>query len=135
MKSDDSDTAVTPTRAELVILNVLWKHGHLTVRSVHERMPRTKSCGYTTVLKLLQIMHGKGLVRRDTSKRAHVYRPVSDKSTVQMQLTSELVRQAFDDSPAQLIMRALEQSGRFQSEDIDAIRARLKLLEDRRRKK
>lgn len=122
---------IKPTRAELVILNVLWKHGPGTVRAIHENMPATSVCGYTTVLKLLQIMHGKGLVMRDVSRRAHVYRPASGKSAVQAQLTFDLIQQVYDGSPVQLIVQMLELMATAKAKDIDRIRQMLNRVEHR----
>lgn len=95
-----------PTEAELAILNVLWELGPSTVRSVHEQMADHHT-GYTTVLKMLQIMYRKGLVRRDDSQRAHVYEPVLSKDETQRQLTRDLVQRAFDGSASQLVLQAL----------------------------
>ncbi len=118
-----------PTRAELVILRVLWAGGPSTVRQVHEAMPGDNASGYTTILKLLQIMHRKKLVVRDDSRRAHVYKPVFSKQQVQEQLTSDLIQRAFDGSPSQLVLQALGGSQNATQEDLRAIRSLLNELE------
>lgn len=94
-----------PTDAELAILKVLWTHGPSTVRAVHNAL-KTDSA-YTTTLKMLQIMHDKGLVQRDTSERSHVYRPSLSEEQVQRSLVTDLLDRAFGGSVARLAMRAL----------------------------
>ena|SRR2546423_234242 len=96
-----------PTDAELAILRVLWQRGPSTVREVHETLNRTKPTGYTTVLKFMQIMAEKGLVRRDEEQRAHVYTARVPQEETQQQLVGDLLRRVFNDSPAQLMMQAL----------------------------
>ena len=97
----------TPTNAELEILNVLWTRGPSTVREVKEAQEESKRAGYTTVLKLLQIMHQKGLVERDESQRAHVYMPRLSKEQTQQQMVGDLVSRLFDGSPSKLVLQAL----------------------------
>jgi predicted transcriptional regulator len=94
-----------PTDAELAILRVLWDRGPSTVREVHEALQ--DGGGYTTVLKLMQIMTEKGLVVRDESQRAHVYSARVTQEKTQRQLVTDLVERAFGGSPAQLAMQAL----------------------------
>jgi len=91
-----------PTEAELSILNVLWELGPSTVREVHTFLSRTREMGYTTVLKLMQIMTEKRLVKRDESNRTHVYEPNFSKQLTQRQLVDDLLRKAFGGSPLQL---------------------------------
>lgn len=95
-----------PTGAELTILNVLWSRGPSTVKEVHAALPEPKT-GYTTVLKLLQIMLEKGLVRRDSSSRAHIYESAYQAEAVQDQLVANLLSDAFQGSAKNLILRAL----------------------------
>lgn len=95
-----------PTGAELAILNVLWARGPSTVKEVHASLPKPKT-GYTTVLKLLQIMLEKGLVRRDSSSRAHIYESAYQAEAVQDQLVANLLSDAFQGSAKNLILRAL----------------------------
>lgn len=118
-----------PTEAELAILNVLWERGPSTVRSVHDTLEHS-DVGYTTVLKILQIMHGKELVRRDVSERAHVYRAAHTKPTTQRQLTHDLVQRAFDGSTSQLVLHALGKQSRATPEELRELRALLERLEE-----
>ncbi len=94
-----------PTDAELAILRVLWSQGPSTVREVAEETGREGA--YTTVLKLLQIMTGKGLVRRDESARTHVYRAARSERATQRQLVRDLADRAFGGSASRLVMQAL----------------------------
>ena len=101
-----------PTDAELAILRVLWRRGPSTVRQVQEELPptpgsRPRRAGYTTVLKLLQIMTDKRLVERDESQRAHVYRAHDSKQATQRHLVGDLLDRAFGGSAAQLVLQAL----------------------------
>ena len=97
-----------PTDAELEILNVLWQRGASTVRDVHEAIMRSRpAMGYTTVLKLMQIMAEKELVRRDESQRAHVYEARLARDETQRQLIGDLLERAFDGSATKLVMQAL----------------------------
>jgi BlaI family transcriptional regulator, penicillinase repressor len=96
-----------PTDAELAILRVLWERGSATVRAVHEALADARDTGYTTTLKLMQIMADKGLVTRDASARTHVYTARLSREETQRQLVSDLVRRAFGGSAAELVMHAL----------------------------
>jgi BlaI family penicillinase repressor len=96
-----------PTDGELEILRVLWQRGASTVRDVYDALSKTKPVGYTTVLKLMQIMADKGLVRRDEEQRAHVYSARVPQEQTQRQMVRDLLRRAFDDSASQLVMQAL----------------------------
>lgn len=96
-----------PTDAELDILTVLWSRGPSTVREVHEEIARRKTTQYTTVLKLLQIMAEKGLVRRDEKERAHVYEASRPREWTQRQLAGDLLQRAFAGSAKSLLMGAL----------------------------
>jgi BlaI family transcriptional regulator, penicillinase repressor len=117
-----------PTDAELAILSVLWDRGRSTVRDVHDELNRHAATGYTTVLKLLQIMTEKGLVVRDEAQRAHIYEARYSEQKTQRQLLSDLVDRAFGGSSAKLVMQAL--SGRKANpEELNAIRTLLDRLE------
>ncbi len=120
--------AVRPTGAELEILGVLWERGPSTVREVHERLARGRELGYTTVLKLLQIMAEKGLVLRDESERAHVYAARIPAEQTQRQLLGDLVERAFGGSAALLVLQALS-SRKTSAGEISRIRAYLDALE------
>jgi len=116
-----------PTDAELEILNVLWQRGASTVRDVHQAISRTKpSVGYTTVLKLMQIMAEKGLVRRDESQRAHVYEASLAREQTQRQLIGDLLERAFDGSATKLVMQALS-AKKASAKELSTIR---KMLDD-----
>jgi predicted transcriptional regulator len=111
-----------PTDAELAILSVLWARGPSTVREVAETMDRES--GYTTLLKLLQIMTEKGLVVRDESARTHVYAAASSQDQTQKRLVGDLLDRVFDGSAAKLVLQALAQ-GKASPEELDAIRSLL----------
>ena len=96
-----------PTDSELEILSVLWEHGPATVRQILDKMVNKKT-GYTTVLKLLQIMTEKGLVLRDESERSHVYRPSEKPEKTQRRLVGELLDKAFGGAADQMVMQALK---------------------------
>ena len=96
-----------PTDAELEILTVIWSRGPSTVRDVHEAIAARKPTQYTTVLKLLQIMAEKGLVRRNEKQRAHIYEAARPREWTQRQLAGDLLRRAFNGSAKSLLMGAL----------------------------
>ena len=96
-----------PTPTEVEILGILWEHGPSTVRAVHERLGAERSIGYTGVLKLLQNMFAKGLVRRDLDERAHVYE-AREPAQTKRQLLSDLMRRVFGGSASQLVLHLLE---------------------------
>jgi predicted transcriptional regulator len=115
-----------PTDAELAILRVLWARGASTVREVHEALQ--DGTGYTTVLKLMQIMTEKGLVVRDESQRAHVYSARVTQEKTQRQLVTDLLDRAFGGSPAQLAMQALS-AKKTSPEELAELRRLLDSLE------
>ena len=96
-----------PTDAELQILRVLWQRGASTVREVYETISKTKPTGYTTVLKFMQIMAEKGLVRRDERERAHVYTAAQPRESTQRQMAGDLLERAFSGSTKDLLVGAL----------------------------
>lgn len=110
-----------PTDAELEILRVLWERGPSTVRQVHESLAAARDTGYTTTLKLMQIMADKGLVTRDESSRTHVYTARASQESTQRQLVNDLVQRAFGGSAAELVLRALA-SHKTSDEELDEIR-------------
>lgn len=122
-------TIPRPTDAELAILRVLWDLGPSTVREVHESLSRTHDSGYTTVLKLMQIMTDKGIVVRDESNRAHVYSTSISEQRTQRQLLGDLIERAFAGSPAKLVMQALS-STKASAEELTAIRQVLDQMEE-----
>jgi BlaI family transcriptional regulator, penicillinase repressor len=99
-----------PTAAELELLTVLWSLGPSTVRGVHETLSRRKPAQYSTVLKFLQIMAEKGLVRRDEKQRAHIYEAARTREWTQRQLAGDLLQRAFDGSAKSLMLGALSAS-------------------------
>ena len=98
---------VKPTESELEILQILWKNGTATVRDVHEELAQMKEVGYTTTLKLMQIMHEKGLVKRDESMRTHVYQAAVNKEKTQKHLLTKMIDSLFGGSSTQLVLQAL----------------------------
>ncbi len=96
-----------PTDAELAILRVLWRRGASTVRQVYEELSQERELGYTTVLKLMQIMTEKGLVERDETERTHIYQARLTQEQTQQQLVGDLLEKAFGGSASQLVMQAL----------------------------
>jgi predicted transcriptional regulator len=117
---------VRPTGAELEILGVLWQRGPSTVRDVHTVLSRTRRTGYTTVLKLMQIMADKGLVSRNEDQRAHVYETRVPQIQTQRQLVRDLLDRVFDGSATNLVMQALS-ARKASSEELAEIR---RLLDD-----
>lgn len=101
------DKQIKPTQSELEILSVLWEKGPSTVREVHEVLAQSKDAGYTTTLKLLQIMHEKGLLTRDTSSKTHVYSPAVSQEKTQRVLLDKMIDTVFNGSASQLVLQAL----------------------------
>ena len=125
------EPATRPTNAELEILRVLWQRGRSTVREVHESLRRADPVGYTTILKLLQIMSEKGLVTRDESARSHVYAAAASQATTQRRMVSDLVERVFGGSTLGLVLQALSTTPASPRE-LDEIR---KLLDQKKRGK
>src|SRR5215472_6440996 len=100
-------TPQKPTAAELQILQVIWERGPSTVREVHEALREEKALGYTTVLKLMQIMTTKGLVRRNEDQRAHVYEAQQPAEKTKRQLAADMLERVFDGSARELMLHAL----------------------------
>ena len=128
-----SKTLPRPTDGELEILNVLWRRGPSTVREVYEVLLENRDIGYTTVLKLMQIMAEKGLVNRDESDRSHVYEAERAQDETQRQLLSDLLDRAFNGSPTKLVMQALS-SKKASREELAEIRRMLDELERGKRR-
>jgi predicted transcriptional regulator len=127
MATKETDTEPKPTNGELAILGVLWGAGPSTVREVHDALG-DRGTGYTTVLKLLQIMTDKGLVRRDESARSHVYRANRPEKQVKRRLVADLLDRAFAGSTASLVMHALE-GRKATTEELREIRAMLDAMD------
>lgn len=118
-----------PTESELEILSLLWLMEQATVREIHEKLAETKDTGYTTTLKTMQIMHAKGLLRRDEQNRTHIYFPAVDETVTQKSLVTNFMATAFGGSAKNLVMQALGQ-GNPSKEELDEIRAFLDQLEN-----
>ncbi len=121
------DTTASPTRAELEILRILWRRGPSTVREVHGELQEIRGAGYTTVLKLMQIMAEKSLVDRDESQRSHIYSARVAEADIQTTMTRDLMDRAFGGSASQLVMRALSAQP-ASTEELAEIRAFLQSL-------
>jgi predicted transcriptional regulator len=119
-----------PTDSELDILRVLWNRGPSTVRDVFDDLNRVKPTGYTTVLKLMQIMADKNLVRRNEKQRAHVYEARIPEEQTQNQLVGDLLDRAFGGSASRLVMRALSNT-RTSAGELAEIRRMIDHLEER----
>ncbi|HZH66664.1 MAG TPA: BlaI/MecI/CopY family transcriptional regulator [Flavisolibacter sp.] len=122
---------IKPTESELEILNILWQSDASTVRDVHEGLAKTKDVGYTTTLKLMQIMHEKGLVKRDESMRTHVYQPAVNRENTQKHLLDKMIDSLFGGSSTQLVLQALgggEQ--KVSAEELDQIQTLLNNLKN-----
>jgi BlaI family transcriptional regulator, penicillinase repressor len=96
-----------PTESELEILAVLWGQGSATVRVVHDELTKIKDAGYTTTLKLMQIMHEKGLVVRNTDSKTHIYTAAIEKEKTQLLMVNKMIANLFAGSPTDMVMQAL----------------------------
>ena len=124
-------TTPKPTASELEILQVLWERGPSTVREVHDALSSKKPIGYTSVLKLMQIMTAKGTVRRNEQQRAHVYEAAKSREWTQQQLAGDLLERGFEWSVKNLMIGALS-AGKTSKEELEELR---KLLDDYEKKK
>lgn len=122
--------APQPTEAELNILKVLWRRGPATVRDVHEDLYHKTETGYTTTLKLLQNMFGKGLVKRNEEQRQHVYRAAVSEQRTLNDLLRRWVEHTFGGSPAALAMRALDLK-RVTPKELESLKELISRLEQR----
>ena len=125
--SEDS-TIPNPTPGELEILRVLWSQGPSTVREVQSKLPVERAAGYTTVLKLLQIMTEKGLVDREEASKAHVYRARQSQDQAQRQIVTDVLDRVFGGAAERLVMHALT-SRKASQEELAEIRILLDKLE------
>lgn len=112
---------IKPTEGELEILQVLWQRESATVRDVHEELLKVKEAGYTTTLKLMQIMFEKGLVSRDSSSKTHIYKPAVTKEKTQNLFLNKMIDSLFSGSSAQLVMQALG-NHKTSKEELEEIR-------------
>ena len=122
-----------PTESELEILGILWDKGASTVREVHEILEKTKDAGYTTTLKLMQIMHEKNLLTRDTSSKTHIYEAAISQENTQQQLLNKMIDTVFNGSASQLVLQAL---GNHHSsrEELEKIKQYLNEIENQQKK-
>jgi BlaI family transcriptional regulator, penicillinase repressor len=120
--------AVKPTAKELEILQILWIKGPVAVKDVHEAMGGEKANGYTTILKLLQIMNEKGLVTRQKSGKLHLYEAVASQESTRQQMVDKMINTVFDGSAMQLVMSALGNK-RSSKEELTEIKKYLEKLE------
>ena len=118
-----------PTDSELEILQVLWANGPSSVRFVHEQISQQRDVGYTTVLKLMQIMAEKGLAGRDTSKRTHIYRARGAEEETQQNLLRRFMDTTFRGSASKLVLQALG-NAKTSPEELDEIKALIQRMED-----
>ncbi|MHA7099599.1 BlaI/MecI/CopY family transcriptional regulator [Roseivirga pacifica] len=120
---------IKPTETELEILNILWQEGPSSVRIVNEKMNEQKEVGYTTTLKLMQLMAQKGLVKRDESKRTHIYNAAVKAKDLQQTMVSKLMNAVFSGSAGQLALSALG-NGKASKQELDEIKALIEQLEN-----
>jgi BlaI family penicillinase repressor len=121
-------TTLKPTEKELEILQILWKNGPSAVKDVHEEMGGEAANGYTTILKLLQIMHEKGIVTRQKSGKLHLYKAVQTQANTQQQMLNKMIDTVFQGSAMQLVMSALGNS-KSSKEELTEIKKYLEQLE------
>jgi len=117
-----------PTESELEILQVIWKKGQCTVRDVHEELAKNKDAGYTTTLKLMQIMNDKGMLVRDTTSKTHLYKALITREQAQNTALDKILDTVFKGSTADLVIQALGQH-RASKDEIDAIKKYLQQFE------
>jgi predicted transcriptional regulator len=115
-----AEKAIKPTESELEILQVIWEKKKATVREVHEELSRNRDIGYTTALKLMQIMFEKGLVSRDDSSKTHIYTAAVSREKTQKQLVGKMIHTLFSGSPSELVMQALG-NHKASTEELDEI--------------
>jgi BlaI family transcriptional regulator, penicillinase repressor len=122
------DKQIKPTESELEILAVLWRKTTATVRDVHDELAKTKNVGYTTTLKLMQIMHDKGLVTRNTDAKTHVYTAAIPKEKTQLHMVNKMINELFAGQATDLVLQALGENKASHSEleKIEAFIANLK---------
>ena len=124
----ETNAVPKPTESELAILQVLWNKGQASVREVHEVLSEHKNSGYTTTLKLMQIMHEKGIVSRDDSNKVHIYRPAISRENTQQHLVGKMIDTLFGGNSSQLVLQALGNHvpNAVELQEIEALIAQLK---------
>ena len=121
-------TSPQPTEVELAILRVLWDRGPSSVRQVHEALSAARDTGYSTTLKMMQVMFDKGLLKRDESVRPQVYRPTQPEAQTQTQMVDDLIQKVFGGSARKLVLRAV-QSEQVSAGELAEIRKLLKQMD------
>lgn len=119
-----------PTDSELEILQLLWEIGPMTVREVNEKLNKERKLGYTTTLKMMQIMTEKGLLTRDTGERSHIYSPLIQSEEVQSSMLDHLLKTVFKGNRSRLVLQALGQHN-ASPEEISEIKSMIEKLEDK----
>lgn len=127
----DIKKSIKPTEGELEILSVLWEKRFATVRDVHEAINQTRESGYTTTLKLMQIMHEKGLVSRNTSSKVHVYEALVDKEATQDIFLNKMIQSLYAGSSAKLVLHALG-NAETTDEELEQIKQFINALKDKK---
>jgi predicted transcriptional regulator len=112
---------IGPTEKELQILSILWKYGPCTVREINSKINQNENAGYTTTLKLMQIMFEKGLLKRDESSKTHMYKPASPENSVQKEIVGSLLTRVFAGSTVNLVMSALS-AKKVSQEELEKIK-------------
>jgi predicted transcriptional regulator len=123
-----------PTESELEILSILWDKHPASVRQINDKLNEKKDVGYTTTLKIMQIMHKKGLLKRDAKQRTHLYSPVIKKDNTQIKLVHHLLNKAFKGSAANLVLQVLG-NHKASDEELDEIRNLIDKIEEERKNK
>ncbi|WP_395375266.1 BlaI/MecI/CopY family transcriptional regulator [Marinicella sp. W31] len=118
-----------PTKTELAILNIMWQIAPATVRQIHEELIKKGKTSYTTTLKMLQVMHQKGLVVRNSEQKAHIYEPTLSKQETQEQMLDDLKHRLFGGSLSGLVMQALGSQAKTSQEEIKDIKDMLAKIE------
>jgi BlaI family transcriptional regulator, penicillinase repressor len=122
-----------PTESELEILNILWDKGPSTVRDVHEVLAESKEAGYTTSLKLMQIMFDKGLLKRDASAKTHIYEAAVSQEQTQGQMLKKMIDTVFNGSASRMVMQALG-NHKASAAELDEIKQYLESMEKKTKK-
>ena len=123
-----------PTDAEIEILQLLWEKGPSSVRDINDSLNAKRDVGYTTTLKLMQIMNEKGIVKRDTAARSHIYKAVAKENDTKNNLISDFVKVAFNGSAMSMVMQALGNTSSSQGE-LDELKSLISKLENNTRQK
>jgi len=119
-----------PTDSELEILQVLWEHGPLTVRDLNDSLNKQRTVGYTTSLKMMQIMTEKGLLTRDTSKRSHVYSPAVGPENIQSNIVDHILKTVFMGDRSKLVLQAIG-NNQVSRQEISELKALISKIEEK----